>query len=62
MNESDEQITILFELDREMLFALLGSVNYRLEHWAGPADEEKVKLQKIKRLLFAGSLEFQFDD
>ena len=62
MNESEEEVTILFELDHESLFALLDCVNFRLETWPGSDAKGQENLEALKSMLFAGGLEFQFDD
>ena len=62
MNESEEVVTILIELDHESLFALLDCVNFRLETWPDSDYEEQENLEALKSMLFAGGLEFQFDD
>ena len=62
MNESEEVVTILFELDQQSLFVLLDSVNFRLETWPGGDPEEQEDLRALKTMLFAAGLEFQFDE
>ena len=62
MNESEEVVTILFELDQQSLFVLLDSVNFRLETWPGGDPEEQEDLMALKTMLFAAGLEFQFDE
>ena len=62
MNESEEVVTILFELDHQSLFALLDCVNFRLETWPDSDPEEQEDLEALKSMLFAAGLEFQFDD
>ena len=62
MNESEEVVTILFELDQQSLFVLLDSVNFRLETWPGGDPEQQEDLMALKTMLFAAGLEFQFDE
>ena len=62
MNESDEQLVLLFEADRETVNVLLDCVNQRLQTWSGGEPQEQERLKELKDLLFKGSLEFQFDD
>ena len=62
MNESEEVVTILFELDQQSLFVLLDSVKHRLATWPGGDPEEQEDLVALRSMLFAAGLEFQFDD
>ena len=62
MNESEEVVTILFELDQQSLAVLLESVKHRLVTWPGGDPEEQEDLEALKSMLFAALLEFQFED
>ena len=56
MNESEEVVTILFELDQQSLFVLLDSVNFRLETWPGGDPEEQEDLMALKTMLEESAL------
>ena len=62
MNDSEEVVTIHFELDKESLAALLDSVKHRLDTWSDGEKEVEEDLIALKSMLFAALLEFQFDD